>query len=125
LERAFPFPAWTSRGLPRIARIAWTLTLLCIGLAIFRSRSLTSAWLMLGRMFHPFAGVVLPAETLLVALAVIGCIVAGHLIGSASLSRRLERFVPAPVLGAGLAILFLVIQLLIPEAGKPFVYFQF
>jgi alginate O-acetyltransferase complex protein AlgI len=125
LERAFPFPVWTNRGLPRRARIAWTFTLLCIGVVIFRSPSLLSACFMLGRMFHPFAGATLPAGAFLIALAIIALIFAGHLLGSMKMSRRIERFIPAPVLGVGLAVLFLLIQLLIPEDAKPFIYFQF
>jgi alginate O-acetyltransferase complex protein AlgI len=125
LERAFPFPAWTNRGLPRIGRIAWTFILLCIGLVIFRSPSLASGWLMLGRMFHPLAGATLPTPTFLIALAIIGFIFAGHLIGRTRISRTLQPFVPAPALGIGLAVLFLLIQLLIPEEARPFIYFQF
>jgi alginate O-acetyltransferase complex protein AlgI len=124
-ERAFPFPAWTNRTLPRMARVGWTFFLLCIGLVIFRSPSLASAAVMLGRMFHPLTGASLPADGFLIALAIIGCIFAGHLAGSMRISRRIERFVPAPVLGAGLAVLFLLIQLLIPEDAQPFIYFQF
>lgn len=125
LERAFPYPAWTNRGLPRIGRIAWTFMLLCIGVVIFRNASLTNAWLMLGRMFHPLAGASLSPGALLIALAIVGCIFAGHLIGSLRMSRKLELSVPAPILGAALAVLFLLIQLLIPPDTKPFVYFQF
>jgi alginate O-acetyltransferase complex protein AlgI len=125
LERAFPFPAWTNRGLPRIARVVWTFALLCIGLVIFRNPSLASCWLMLRRMFHPLAGATLPAATFLVALSIIGFIFAGHLIGRTKMNRTLPPFVPAPALGIGLAVLFLLIQLLIPEEARPFIYFQF
>jgi alginate O-acetyltransferase complex protein AlgI len=125
LERAFPFPAWTNYGLPRIARIAWTFFLLCLGVVIFRSQSLASAWLMLSRMFHPLAGATLPTAAFLTMLIIIGLIFAGHLIGGTRISRNLQSFVPAPALGIGLAILFLLIQLLIPEEARPFIYFQF
>jgi alginate O-acetyltransferase complex protein AlgI len=125
VERAFPMPEWTKRGLPRIARVGGTLGLLCVGLVIFRSSSLTSASLMLARMFHPLAGAGLSAETLLIALAIIGCIAIAHLLGNLRIVRRLETLVPAPVLGAAMAVQFLLIQLLIPEDGKPFIYFQF
>jgi alginate O-acetyltransferase complex protein AlgI len=125
LERAFPFPIWTNRGLPRIVRIGWTFTLLCIGLVVFRSQSLGMSWLMLTRMFQPFPGAGLPTAALFTALGIIALIFAGHIIGRTRMASRLQTFVPATVLGIGLAILFLLIQLLIPEEGKPFIYFQF
>jgi alginate O-acetyltransferase complex protein AlgI len=125
LERAFPLPAWTNRGVTRIARIGWTLMLLCIGLAIFRSPTLTSAGTMLSRMFHPVAGVNEMGMSIFIAMGIVAFIFAGHLIGAAKQNRRLEALLPAPVLGAALAILFLLIQLLIPSHGPPFVYFQF
>ena len=125
LERAFPYPAWTNRGLPRIARTVWTFTLLCTGLVIFRSPSLASAWLMLGRMYRPFAGARLSVDAFWIAVTIIGCIFAGHVIGSLKIGRKIEQLVPAPVLGVGLALLFLLIQLLIPADAKPFIYFQF
>ena len=125
LERAFPYPGWTDQGLPRIARTAWTFMLLCIGVVIFRSTSLTNAWFMLGRMFHPFAGASLPASGFLSVLTIGALIFAGHLLGSMKTTRTIERVIPPPILGIGLALLFLLIQLLIPEHAKPFVYFQF
>jgi alginate O-acetyltransferase complex protein AlgI len=125
LERAFPFPPWTNQGLPRAARVAWTFTLLCIGLIIFRSQTLASGWLTLTRMFQPLAGATIAPDLLLIALIVIGCIALGHLVGRTRLARALEARVPAPALGVGLAAQFLLIQLLMPSAAQPFIYFQF
>ena len=76
-------------------------------------------------MVHPLGVASLPAGAFLTALAIIGCIFAGHLIGSLGINRRLEQFVPAPALGAGLAAQFLLTQLLIPAEPQPFIYFQF
>jgi alginate O-acetyltransferase complex protein AlgI len=125
LERAFPFPAWSNHGFPRVMRVAWTFMLLCIGLVIFRSSSLATAGLMLARMVHPLTGATLPTAALVAGLLMIGLIFAGHLIGRTKMNRRLELFLPAPALGVGMAIFFLLIQLLIPEQGRPFIYFQF
>ena len=125
LERAFPYPTWTNRGPAHAARIVWTMGLFCIGLAIFRSPSLGSAWVMLGRMFYPVTGAMLPNGAIVVALVIIAFIFGGHLIGGVRLTARLQRFVPAPVVGVGLAILFILIQLFVPEDAKPFMYFQF
>ena len=99
--------------------------LLCIGLVIFRSSSLATAGLMLARMVHPLTGATLPTAALVAGLFIIGLIFAGHMIGQTKMSRRLETLLPAPALGAGMAIFFLLIQLLIPEQGRPFIYFQF
>ena len=96
-----------------------------IGVIIFRSTSLTTAGIMLGRMFYPAGGAVLPASLFLVAVTIIGCILAGHLIGSLRLTRNFNLAVPAPVLGIGFAVFLLLIELLIPESAKPFIYFQF
>ncbi|HJT79975.1 MAG TPA: MBOAT family O-acyltransferase [Chthoniobacterales bacterium] len=125
LERIFPYPAWSNRGIPRVGRVIWTLLLLCIGLVIFRSESLGIAWMMLGRMFQPVAGISLSSAALGGALLIIACIFAGHLLGANKISRRIEKLMPAPLLGVALALQFLLIQLLIPEDAKPFIYFQF
>ena len=125
LERALPYPAWSNRGLPRIIRIIWTFTLFCIGLAIFRSPSLGSAWVMLGRMFHPVAGVELARGACLIAGAIVAAVFAGQLLGSVKRTRKVATLLPAPLMGAALAIFFLLIQLLIPADARPFMYFQF
>lgn len=125
LERAFPYPAWSNRGLPRLLRVVWTFTLFCIGLAIFRSPSLGSAWVMLGRMLHPVAGVELAREAAVIAAAIVTMVFAGQLLGHMRAARKLATLCPAPLMGAALAIFFLAIQLLIPADAKPFMYFQF
>ena len=125
LERVFPYPAWSNGGVARIARVLWTLLLLLIGVIIFRSTSLAAAGIMLGRMFYPVGGAALPTNLFLIAAAIIGCILVGHLIGSLRITRNFSQSVPAPVLGIGFAVFFLLVQLLIPENAKPFIYFQF
>jgi hypothetical protein len=76
-------------------------------------------------MVHPLTGATLPTAALIAGLLMIGLIFAGHLIGRTKMNRQLETFLPAPALGAGMAIFFLLIQLLMPEQGRPFIYFQF
>ncbi len=125
LERMFPYPAWTNHGLLRALRTVWTFFLLCIGVVIFRSATPADASLMLGRMFHWLGGTSLPPGAIVAALAVIGCVLAGSLMSNVHAMRKWDRVVPAPLLGVGLALLFLLIQLLIPQDAKPFVYFQF
>jgi len=80
---------------------------------------------MLGRMFQPLAGATLSPLTISTASIIIGFIFLGHLIGRAKISASAQTLIPAPVIGVGLAVLFLLIQLLIPEQGRPFIYFQF
>ena len=125
LERIFPYPAWSNFGVARTVRVIWTLLLLFVGVIIFRSTSLATAGIMLGRMFYPVSGAALPTSLLLIAAAIIGCILAGHLIGSLRITRNFSQSIPAPILGIGFAVFFLLIQLLIPENAKPFIYFQF
>jgi alginate O-acetyltransferase complex protein AlgI len=125
LERAIPYPAWTNRGISRVARILWTLFLLCIGLVIFRCTSLGISGIMLGRMFHPLGGIHLGPIAFSTVLSIIACIFIGHWLGVIKWSRNVERWVPAPILGVAFALQFLLIQLLIPEDAKPFIYFQF
>ncbi|MEP6810207.1 MAG: MBOAT family O-acyltransferase [Chthoniobacterales bacterium] len=125
LERAFPLPAWTQRGLPRLARIGVTFTVVCFGLVIFRNPSLAGGAIMLQRMLQPLAGATLPLSVVTITLVIIGLIFAGHVFGRARLWRDLAGRVPAPLVGVAMACLFLLIQLLIPEDGGTFIYFQF
>lgn len=130
LERVFPYPAWTGRGVMRVARVLWTLALFCFGLAIFRSPSLGHAGVMLGRMLHISttpapAPEAVSSATFLIALTVVVFVFAGQSLGVMARRWRSAVALPAPLLGVGLAVLFLLIQLFIPSDGPPFIYFQF
>ena len=56
----------------------------------------------------------------------LGCdAVVGHSLGTRMDWIRFERRLPAPVMGAALAGLFLLALVLFPEGSRAFIYFQF
>jgi alginate O-acetyltransferase complex protein AlgI len=102
-----------------------TLLAVCVGWVFFRAQTFTTAFTLLGRMFCPTAGLGLsPLDTLTVGL-VLGVLAVGHVLQASWDVRRVERRLPAPVLGTLLALLLLLTLVLIPEDGKGFIYFQF
>jgi D-alanyl-lipoteichoic acid acyltransferase DltB (MBOAT superfamily) len=125
IERAFPYPSWTNRGAMRVLRIAWTMFLFCVSLVIFRSPTLLSAGHTLTRMLLPTAGATLAHNALFTAISISALVLAAQWFANRRLARRVQESIPAPVFGVGLAVLFLVIQLLMPEDAQPFIYFQF
>lgn len=126
VERIFTAPVWLRSGLARPFRIAATFLFWSLSLVFFRSTTLAGAGKMFARLFQPGAGSALPEATLLMAGTIFALVFLGHLAaGRNGWWSRLESRIPAPVLGIGLACLFLLIQLLIPEDASSFIYFQF
>ncbi len=125
LERALPLPPVLARWPFRPLRIAWTFLLLCAGLVVFRAPRIADAWLIMQRAVSGVEGQTLPPELIRIAFVILALVFAGHLFGSLRhTSRWLER-IPPVAMGIGLAVWFLLIQLLMPAESTPFVYFQF
>ncbi|SIN93258.1 alginate O-acetyltransferase complex protein AlgI [Singulisphaera sp. GP187] len=107
-----------------LARIGLTFLTVCVGWVIFRATSFGLALAMLRRLFIPHGGAGTPAaETSfwITLLVVVVC----HILAVRGLTTRLMDRLPAPVLGFGYAAILMVALVLAPDAGKPFVYFQF
>ncbi|WP_406700411.1 MBOAT family protein [Singulisphaera sp. Ch08] len=111
-------------SLGTLARIGLTFLTVCVGWVIFRATSFGLAVEMLRRLFLPHGGAGTPAAELsfwITLLAVAIC----HALAVRGLTTRLMDRLPAPVLGFGYAAILMVALILAPDAGKPFVYFQF
>ena len=106
------------------ASIAVTYFFVCIGLVIFRADSLVVAATMLSRMMTLAGGGALAATMQTTLLAILGIAFAGHLLETIKLQRTAWQF-PAPIRGAILATAVVLIQLLTPDQGPAFLYFQF
>jgi alginate O-acetyltransferase complex protein AlgI len=125
VQRAVRLPRWASSALFKPFAVAGTFLLVSIGWVFFRAPTFANAALMIRGMFTPVTGLALDRTTQAIALACLSAILAGHLIGQFVPLGRLERRLPAPVLGTLLAALLIAIQVLVPENGKAFLYFQF
>lgn len=125
LEHAFRLPpaffGWRLRPL----RIAKTLLLLCVGDVFFRAHSISDAWLMLQKAVTAVDGQRLPPELITIGFLILAAVFAGHLFGSLRLGHRWLERIPPVAMGIGLAVWFLLIQLLMPAESTPFVYFRF
>ncbi|TXT35357.1 MAG: D-alanine export protein [Planctomycetota bacterium] len=103
-----------------------SLTFLCVSLGwvLFRATTFTAAATLFRRMFVPQDGrrLTMPQESLWVLTAVV---VISHLIATTGLWKKLNERLPAPVLGAGYAMVLSLAILLSPASEKAFIYFQF
>ncbi|MBL8792302.1 MAG: MBOAT family protein [Planctomycetia bacterium] len=131
LHRAFGRGAQadTAGGVVGVSRhvvcVLATFLSVCIGWVFFRAQTFGDAGTVVTRLVWPTVGLNLhPGHVLLVGLSVLAVFL-GHLAGTFLSWRRLERRLPAPALGGALAFLLLLALLLMPEASKGFIYFQF
>ena len=125
LHRLLPRPAWSNSPFYRPFAVAGTFLLVCIGWVFFRAQTFGEAGILLSHMFQPAAGFALQSGLVVIALLCFAVLLAAHLVGTFVRWDRLERNIPAPLMGIALGSLFLVVQLLIPVDSKAFIYFQF
>jgi len=125
LHRAIPWPAWTGHRALHPVRVAATFLLVCIGWVFFRAQSLADARLILGRMFAPAPGAVLAPEVAALVAAILAAVLAAHLVATFADVPRFARRLPAPLAGLAMAALLLLAQVLAPDSGGAFIYFQF
>jgi alginate O-acetyltransferase complex protein AlgI len=102
-----------------------TFLSVCVGWVFFRAQSFADAWLMLRRMVVITAGEDLASVDRRIIYVALAALLVGHLIGATTDARKWLQRVPAPVLGAGMACLLFLCQLLMPQDVKAFIYFQF
>jgi hypothetical protein len=86
---------------------------------------MTDAWLIVHRMFMPAEGQMFASAEIAVAVAAWMAVLLAHLMASYLDMRSAWRWLPAPVMATGMAVLFLVVQVLMPHRGGAFIYFQF
>jgi hypothetical protein len=102
-----------------------TFTTFCLTLVVFRSHSLESAGVYFQGLFSAQTGLgrapVHPSSLLLTLLVVALC----HGVALRGWHRIGLTRLPAPVVGAGYAVLLTFILVLAPASAKAFIYFQF
>lgn len=125
LHRAVPLPRWTGHAVFKPFFVAATFLAVCVGWVFFRAQTFAEAGLILQRMAWATPGKSI--EPAMFTLGVVGLIfmLLCYLISTFIDLRRVERWLPAPVLGTAVAVVFLLAQVLMPEDGKAFIYFQF
>ena len=106
---------------PWVGRLV-TFHVVCLGWVFFRADSFRTAGLVLSRLFQPSPTPLNMVVPLVVALMLAAQFVPGDLVGRARSS--LAEVHPA-VLGLGLALVVVVVDVLGPEGVAPFIYFQF
>jgi alginate O-acetyltransferase complex protein AlgI len=107
-----------------IGRGLFTFLCVCVGWVFFRATSFSIALRVLRGMFIPCGGAQPPLASHSLAILA-GVILAGWWFAGSGLWKRFAFRVPAPVWGIGFAVLLLLVQVLTPESGKVFIYFQF
>jgi alginate O-acetyltransferase complex protein AlgI len=101
-----------------------TLFFFLCSLVVFRTLSVADGVLMFTRMFQPHAGLAAPlAPTVFWSLLLLAIL--AHVLGAWGNWRKLYERMPASVRGFGYATAVSLTLLLMPMAGKTFIYFQF
>ena len=125
VHRALPWPRWLDHPALAPARAGFTFLCVCLGWVLFRARSLADAGTIYARLFAPASGISLPPEVAAVFAAVLMVVLAAHLVGRFADVDALARRMPVPFAAAAFAAAALAAQLLMPDEGGAFIYFQF
>jgi alginate O-acetyltransferase complex protein AlgI len=125
LHRALPWPRWLGQPAFAPLRAGVTFLCVCLGWVLFRARSLADAGTIYGRLFAPAAGVSLTPETASAFAILLAVVFAAHLVGRFSDVDALARRLPVPVAAAAFAAALIAAQVLMPDEGGAFIYFQF
>ena len=125
LHRVVPRPAWWSSALLRPLHIATTFLFCVLGWVLFRAASIADAGLIYQRLLTPVSGNTVDGLVVFTVCSIFLLVLACHVLASSVNLVRLERRVPAFVLGGALAVLLLLYQILLPMSGNVFIYFQF
>ncbi|HBZ56186.1 MAG TPA: MBOAT family protein [Syntrophobacteraceae bacterium] len=125
VHRAVPWPSWLGKKAFIPFRWATTFLCVCIGWVFFRAQKFSDAWLILRRMFVPTQGIVLPTRVTMLVAAVLALVFAAHVLGKLVNWDRVEQRVAFPLVAATMAVGFLLVQILMPDKGGAFIYFQF
>jgi len=125
VHRAIRWPAWLGNKMFVPFRILTTFLFVSIGWLFFRAKSFPDAWLILRRMFVPTQGLELPPHVAMLVAAVFALVLLAHVLSSVVDWGELLRRMPIQVVATVVAIGFILAQLLTPDSGGAFIYFQF
>ena len=124
-HRAFARGTSSANGFLKLPAIALTFFCVCLGWVLFRAQTIGQSLTILQRMMTPSAGQTFDDVSLAVALSAWLAVVLGHWTTSYLDWPVLFRRMPAPVMATGIAAVFLLAQILMPQKGAAFIYFQF
>ncbi len=125
LERICRLPSWLAGRAARPLWIILTFLAVCVGWVFFRASSFADAGTLLARMAWPTTGANLDAAAPWLVVAAMAVVLAGNILHQRIDVRKLLARIPAPVLGAGTAVVLVLYLLLLPETSRGFLYFQF
>lgn len=125
LNRLIPTPAWFNQSQFKPLKILITFFFVTLGFVFFRSQSIVDVGIVFQRLFVATGGQSLSRPDVIVAAAAWSAIVIAHLAGSFVNMTRAWYRLPAPAMATAIASVFLLVQLLMPQGGASFVYFQF
>ncbi|HBZ70036.1 MAG TPA: MBOAT family protein [Deltaproteobacteria bacterium] len=125
LHRAVPLPRWVGHTALAPLRIAVTFLLWCFGVMLFRAQNLGDAGVILLRMLVPTRGAELAPSVALVFGAIFAVVLIASLAGRFLDVEASMRRAPVPLAAGALAVGLLLAQILSPNAGGAFIYFQF
>jgi alginate O-acetyltransferase complex protein AlgI len=107
-----------------IFRCALTFLAVAVGWVFFRAETFAQAFEVLRRMIVPSPGGGFDMHTNGVWFTVLAVVVC-HAVAASGLWKRWNWRIPAPALGFSYALVLTLTQLLAPQGGTPFIYFQF
>jgi len=125
LHRALPWPRFLELPAFAPARAAFTFLCVCLGWVLFRARSLADAGTVYAGLFSPTGGYALAPQVVAVFAALFAVVLAAHLVARFADVEALVRRLPVPVTASALAGAIVLAQLLAPDEGGAFIYFQF
>jgi hypothetical protein len=97
----------------------------CLGWVLFRAHGLRDAGTIYARLFAPAAGISLPPEVSAAFGVLLAVVLAAHFVGRFADVDALARRLPVPLAAAAFATALVAAQLLMPDEGGAFIYFQF
>lgn len=121
-----PRPQWDRalQSIPGTAlRMLLTFTCVAIGWVFFRATTFETAWTLLHRVAVWSSGLGTPIPRLNLNATLLFMAVC-HAVAYTTPWRKMWRL-PAPIQGFGYAAALILAQVLAPDAGKAFIYFQF
>jgi alginate O-acetyltransferase complex protein AlgI len=124
-HRIIPRPRWWQGPLVWPVSVAITFLCVCVGWVFFRAQTFADAALVLERLAQPMTGASLSATLTGVGISLLILVLICHLLSVVVNLPRLERRLPAPLVGMLLALLLVAALFLMPEDGRGFIYFQF
>ncbi len=125
LHRLLPWPAFLKTKIGNATCVLGTFCMVTVGWVFFRADSLTTAGLVLQRMFSWDSEPPLAPTLRFAALLGLAAAVGYHLTAPNQTLRRWANRKPALAQGLALGLLFALALLLVPDGTRPFIYFQF